>query len=207
METTLIPLSQLDSSNLARLAALHCAVMHTLLADLGTPVVLRYYTIAQANPAVISFCAVSAAGELDGWAIGSPVPADLTAGLIKSNPGWFAGQVLRLALTRPGALIDLLRSQLSASDANVLKPGQIELTYMGVASHAQGRGLGKLMLAAFSEKARQAGYTSVAITVETDNSASIGLHARAGFQITKTFTEGRYHRHRMEGSIIGNREA
>ena len=201
VETTLVPLSQLDPSSLDHLAELHSAVMHTLLADLGIPVVRRYYEIAQTNTSVLGFCAVSASGEINGWAIGSPDPAALNASLSKSHPGWFVGQMLRLAFTRPGALVDLLRSLFSASEANLLSPGQIELTYMGVASHAQGQGLGKTMLAAFMETARLAGYTSIAISAETSNIATINLHTRAGFQITKTFREGRFERCRMECSL------
>ncbi len=222
--TEITPLSRLPASRLPALAGLHCATMPTLLTDLGQPFVLRYYQRAQTDPSVIAFVASSAAPhELQitndqplntdncspitdncilAYCLGSPNPSSLNARLRSPLP-WFAGQMLRLAFTRPGILLQLAQSILSASDANTLQPGQIELTYIGVAPQARGQGLGKSILAAFVESARAAGYTSVAISVETDNSAAMGLYTKFGFTITQTFTEGRYHRHRMEYQTLG----
>ena len=197
MGYTFTPLSQLDQAGLARLATLHSAVMHTLLADLGAPLVLHYYEVAQTDASALGLCAISATGEIDGWAMGSPDPSALNARLHQPAT-WFAGQMLRLGFTHPAALIDLLRALVSASDANQLSPGQIELTYIGVAARAQGHGLGKELLAAFSAAARQAGYTSIALSVETDNPAAVGLYTRSGFKVTKNFREGRFERQRME---------
>jgi ribosomal protein S18 acetylase RimI-like enzyme len=54
------------------------------------------------------------------------------------------------------------------------------------------------MLAAFIEAARSAGYNSVALSVETDNPSAVALYTKHGFQITQSFQEGRFLRHRME---------
>jgi len=200
MDYTFVPLSQLDSTGLTRLAALHSAVMHTLLADLGAPLVLHYYEVAQSDASVIGLCAISTSGEIDGWAMGSPDPSALNARL-RQPASWFAGQMLRLGFSHPGALIDLLCALISSSDANQLGHGQLELTYIGVAERAQGQGLGKQLLAAFSAAARQAGYTSIALSVESDNPAAVALYTRCGFKVTKTFREGRFERQRMEHQL------
>jgi ribosomal protein S18 acetylase RimI-like enzyme len=197
MTFTLTPLSQLDSPALARLAALHQPVMQPLLSDLGLPVVQRYYEICQRDKSVIGFCAVSSSAEMLGWAVGSPRPDEINAQL-RQPLDWFAAQILRLAFTRPGVLVQLAQSVLSASDANILQPGQIELTYIGVAPSAQGQGLGKTLLAAFVDASHAAGYNSVVLSVETDNPAAVALYTKSGFKITKTFREGRFERHRME---------
>lgn len=201
METTFTQLSQLDRPGLIRLSALHSAVMHTLLADLGQPIVLRYYECAQTDPTVIGFCAISAAGELDGWAIGCADPAALFKKL-RQPPAWFAGQMLRLTITRPATLINLISSLFSDSEPNLLSPGQIELTYIGVSAQAQGRGIGKAMLNAFLEASLQAGYASAVISVEIENLSAIRLYTRTGFKITKTFREGQFERHRMERDLL-----
>ncbi len=198
-------LSHLPASLLPALADLHCATMPTLLTDLGQPFVLRYYQLAQTDPSVIAFCLLSSAPESRitnyqlpiAYCLGSPNPSVLTARLRSPLP-WFAGQMLRLALTRPRILLQLAQSVFSASAANSLQPGQIELTYIGVASQARGQGLGKSILTAFVDAARAAGYASVALSVETDNPSAIALYTKFGFTITQTFTEGRYHRYRME---------
>ncbi len=197
MNFTLTPLSQLNPSDLDRLAALHQAVMHTLLSDLGLPVVRRYYEVCQQDTSVVGLCAVSTTGEFLGWAVGSPHPEQITARL-RHPLAWFATQMLQLAVTRPAALMQLAQSVFSASDANALRPGQIELTYIGVAESARGQGLGRSLLAAFVEAGRAAGYESVALSVETDNPAAIALYTNGGFRIVKTFREGRFERHRME---------
>jgi ribosomal protein S18 acetylase RimI-like enzyme len=191
------PLSQLDATSLDHLAALHQSVMHTLLSELGLPMVRRYYEICQRDSSVVGLCAVSETGEFVGWAVGSPHPEQVNAQL-RTPFGRFAGQMLTLAVTRPAALMQLAQSVLTASDANALRHGQIELTYIGVAPSARGRGLGKGLLTAFLEASQAAGYVSVALSVETDNPAAIALYTNGAFHITKTFHEGRFERYRME---------
>ncbi len=206
--TEILPLSGLPASRLPALADLHAATMPTLLSDLGQPVVLRYYQLAQSNPSVIAFCAIDsppqasthAAPLVTAYAIGSPDPAALNARL-RTPLTWFAGQMLRLAATHPAVLLQLVQSVFSASDANLLRPGQVELTYIGVAPAARGQGLGRSILTAFVDAARAAGYQSVLLSVETDNPAALALYTRFGFTIVQTFAEGRYHRHRMEYQI------
>lgn len=214
----LLPLSQLPASLLPALAALHQATMPTLLTELGHGFILRYYQLAQTDSSVIALCALETSQPSPqspitnyqslipnfkspiAYALGSPDPAALNAQL-RQPLTWFAGKMLKLAFTRPGILIQLVQSVLTASPANNLRPGQIELTYIGVAPEARGQGLGKTILAAFVESARAAGYTSVALSVETDNPAALALYTKFGFTITQTFREGRYHRHRMEYSL------
>lgn len=200
----LLPLSQLPASLLPALAALHQATMPTLLSDLGDNFVLRYYQIAQKDQSVIALCLFSNPQSPIinhqspiAYVLGSPDPAALNAQL-RQPLTWFAAQMLKLAFTRPGVLFQLAQSVLTTSEANRLQPGQIELTYIGVSPEARGQGLGKAILAAFVEAARDAGYTSVALSVETDNPAAIALYTKFGFTIIQTFSEGRYHRHRME---------
>lgn len=205
MTNSIIPLSALPASLLPALADLHTATMPTLLADLGQPFVLRYYQLAQKDSSVIAFCAVNDAprtphSALLGYALGSPNPSALNAQL-RQPLTWFASQMLRLAFTRPIVLWQLAQSVFSASDENTLTPGQIELTYIGVAPEARGQGLGKTLLTTFVDAARSAGYKSVVLSVETDNLAAIALYTKFGFEITKTFSEGRYHRHRMEYKV------
>jgi ribosomal protein S18 acetylase RimI-like enzyme len=197
MNFTITPISQLDSPTLTRLAELHQSVMHTLLSELGQPVVLRYYQVCQGDPSVIGLCAISSAtGEMLGWAVGSPQPDELNARL-RQPLTWFAGQMLRLAVTRPAVLGQLAASVLSASSQMDSEAGAIELTYIGVAASTRGQGLGQALLAAFVDAARASGHRSVTLSVETDNPEAVALYTKAGFQLSKTFTEGRFERHRM----------
>ena len=197
MEYRLIEISQLKADQIQRLALLHDSVMHTLLSDLGLPFVWRYYQIARADPNVVGFCAISPSGEVIGWAMGSPHPDRITSQL-RSPLLWFSLQMLRITLTRPIVLWQLISSVFSLSGPEGVKEGAIELTYIGVAKHQKGRGLGKTLLSAFIEESRARQYRSVLLSVERENLAAISLYEKEGFQVIATFSEGRYQRHRME---------
>lgn len=197
MDSRLIQFSELTDEDLKRLAMLHQSVMHTLLSDLGLPMVLRYYQIAHADSSVIGLCAHTDSDDILGWAIGSPHPDRISAGL-RSPLAWFIPQMLRVIFTHPLVLWQLLSSVLSASGEAGLKPDAIELTYIGVAPGQRGKGLGKELLNAFVQASRLKGYRSVVLSVEKENSPAVSLYEKAGFKVIKTFTEGRYQRHRME---------
>jgi ribosomal protein S18 acetylase RimI-like enzyme len=201
MDYELVSLSQLDEDGLRHLAALHHSVMKTLLSDLGLPIVLRYYQAAQSDPDVIGLCAVSASGEVLGWAIGSPHPEMINARL-RRPVVWFILQMVRLTFTRPGVLWQLITSVFSSAGETGLKVDAIELTYIGTAADQRGRGLGKELLNAFMESSRAKGYRSVILSVEVENEPAIAMYEKAGFEIIKTFSEGRYQRHRMEMVLV-----
>jgi ribosomal protein S18 acetylase RimI-like enzyme len=196
MEYRLTELSQLSDDAIERLAVLHQSVMHTLLSDLGLPMVLRYYQIAQTDPGVIGLCASSKDGHMLGWTMGSPHPDKINTQL-RSPLTWFIPQILRVMVTRPAVFWQLIASVLSTNQAE-LKSEAVELTYIGVASDQRGRGLGKILLNAFIEASHSHGYHSVVLSVEKENVPAIQLYEKAGFKIINTFSEGRYQRHRME---------
>ena len=193
----LILLSQLNETELKRLSVLHHSVMHTLLSDLGLPMVLRYYQIARSDTSVIGIGAISSSNEVLGWAMGSPHPDRINSRLRTPFP-WFALQMLRVMFTRPLVIGQLISSVFSSSAGMDLKRDAIELTYIGVASGQRGQGLGKDLLNQFIETSQENGYQSIVLSVETDNKAAIALYEKSGFKIIQTYSEGRYQRHRME---------
>ena len=197
MDYELVALSQLKDDHLKQLAQLHHSVMHTLLADLGLPMVLRYYQIACSDNSVVGICALNPSKKIIGWAIGSPHPDKINSSL-RTPLIWFILQMLRLVFTRPLVFWQLISSVLSPFAETEMKSDAIELTYIGVEADQRGRGLGKDLLNAFIEASRAAGYRSVKLSVEKENESAIALYKKTGFKITKTFSEGRYERHRME---------
>jgi ribosomal protein S18 acetylase RimI-like enzyme len=197
MDYALVQLYQLDDEGIKQLAVLHHSVMHTLLSDLGLPLVLRYYQVAQNDQSVIGLCAVSPSGEMLGWALGSPQPDRIIARL-RTPIVWFLSQILRLAFTHPLVVWQLVSFILNTSGQPKMESGAIELTYIGVAANQRGKGLGKELLDSFIEASRSKGYHSVVLSVETNNKPAIALYENAGFRIIKTYSEGRYQRYRME---------
>jgi ribosomal protein S18 acetylase RimI-like enzyme len=196
MEYRILPFSELKVDDLDDVARLHLSVLPSLLTDLGLPIIRQYYQIAKMDASVIGFWAVSSADELVGWVVGSPRPGTLNARLRQDIP-WFAGQMFRLARTRPFVLWQLIRSVISASD-QMEGAGAIELTYIGVARAARRIGAGRALLDAFVKAARQSGYRSIELSVEAENVEATELYTKAGFGVARAIREGRFRRLRMQ---------
>lgn len=193
--------SALTPGQVEYLADLHSAVLPSLLAELGRPFLLRYYQLAQADPLVICKCALDGnTRQVLGWALGSPQPVALNARLRRPWM-WFLSELLKTFLRQPALVRELLISAFFPPAGFDLRPGDLELTYIGVSPQSRGQGVGRALLNAFIEAARQANYRTVILSVETDNLPAIRLYTQAGFSIAKTFHEGRFHRHRMELQI------
>lgn len=188
-------ISEMDNDGLRRLAILHHSVMQTLLSDLGIPIVTKYYQAARSDLSVIGICVLNSSNEIVGWAVGSPDPAAINAEL-RSPGAWFLLQMLRVAVTRPLVFTQLVSSVFSSSAP--MEQRAIELTYIGVAASAQGKGLGRALLDKFVEESRTRGYHSVVLSVEDENKPAIALYEKSGFKVSRSFSEGRYQRHRME---------
>jgi len=63
------------------------------------------------------------------------------------------------------------------------------LGQLGVAPTARGRGVGSLLLAAFTDRARAAGFDRVGLAVDVQNTSdALALYQRAGFTTTATAT-------------------
>jgi len=192
-----VNISELDDARLQKLAVLHRSVMHTLLSDLGLPIVLKYYQVARSDLSVIGICAFDETNELAGWAMGSPDPAGVNA-KVRKPIAWFLSQMLQLALKRPLIFKQLISSAFSSSKEMEMNNSAIELTYIGVSSAHQGMGLGHTLLNTFVEQCRLKGYHSVVLSVEEENKTAVALYEKTGFKIIKTFSEGHYQRQRME---------
>jgi ribosomal protein S18 acetylase RimI-like enzyme len=171
-----------------------------LLTALGLPFLERYYQAAQDDGNVIGFCALSEEGTPLGWVMGSPKPDQVNSRL-REPLTWFVMQLLRLLVTHPLVLGQLVSSVLTSSNQTDMNAGSIELTYIGVSEDQSGSGLGTKLINHFIEATREAEYHSVVLSVETDNQPALALYEKTGFKIIKTFSEGRYQRYRMELSL------
>jgi ribosomal protein S18 acetylase RimI-like enzyme len=197
MECQIIPIQQLTNEQVAELAKLHHAMLHSLLAELGLPFVERYYRIAGKDDSAIGFCALSENGELLAWVVGSSKPEQVN-GQIREPLTWFIPQLMRVLLKRPSLIQQLLISARSKSFE--LKPDCIELVYLGVSPYARKHGLGMELIKVFAEASVES-FRSISLSVEKENANAIRLYTRAGFVITDTFVEGKFRRHRMEKRI------
>lgn len=191
----ILDLKDLGKTKLAELVEMHSTTMPTLLSELGRPFVEKYYLAGLCAENAIGFGAVDVKGEIVGWVFGSDDPSKLNQQLTKP-PSWFLFNILKAMIRSPRLGITLLQSA-RTQPGNSLEPGQLELTYIGIHPEIQGQGIGRQLIDRFIDKARERGYSQVALSVESENLPAIGLYKKIGFDVISTFTEGHYHRHRM----------
>ncbi len=187
-------LKTLEADQLSALASLHYATMPTLLSELGLPVLHRYYQLAQNQAGCLGFLA-TINGEAVGWAFGSKDPGMVTR-LLAADRVWLASQLAKVFVNNPKGILLLAGALLMPGD-NSIPEGGIELTYIGIGRNWQGKQLGRQVLDHFIHAAREAGYSSIILSVEEDNSSALHLYATAGFKTIRQYKEGSYHRRRM----------
>src|SRR5215510_373219 len=170
MNYRVVPLSKLHEKQVIELAHLHYRVMHTLLTDLGLPIVEKYYQIACADSSVLGFCAMSETGSPLGWSIGSANPDRLLRRLRESKL-WFVFQMLRTLVLRPRVMRQLLVSVRTTSVP--LPPGVFEWAYLGVDASVRGQGLGHELMNGIVQAAREQNYKGVVLSVEVENESAI----------------------------------
>ncbi len=197
MNYSLRPISKIEASLIPDVAKLHESVMGLLLAEMGTPFVVRYFENAARDPSVIGFVALSDSNEVLGYVVGTARPDLLNARLTRPLT-WFAGQCMRLLFTKPHVLWQALVSS-SSQPAQMAGEGRrIELVYVAVNPRGRGQGIGHALMQAFQDACRAAGYQRVVASQELDNEASIRLFASMGYQVKQKLREGRYERQRVE---------
>ena len=198
MKYTIHNLRELDPKLLPMLAEIHMGD-HGLLSELGYPFVERYFQIVYASQGVVAVYAQDdETGELIGYNIAATEPAALT-GQLTEDRGWFIKQILKTALTRPLAILQLIISSLTIQNQqNQIEPDSIESLYLTISPNYRGKGMGKTIQQGLFAAVREAGYKRIVGSVEVTNEASLKMCLSNGFTITKTFREGKYTRHRIE---------
>ncbi len=198
MKYTIHNLRELDPKLLPMLAEIHMGD-HGLLSELGYPFVERYFQIVYASQGVVAVYAQDdETGELIGYNIAATEPAALT-GQLTEDRMWFIKQILKTALTRPLAILQLIISSLTIQNQqNQIEPDSIESLYLTISPNYRGKGMGKTIQQGLFAAVREAGYKRIVGSVEVTNEASLKMCLSNGFTITKTFREGKYTRHRIE---------
>lgn len=92
-------------------------------------------------------------------------------------------------LARTSGLAALLRMLIRSRPLAGVKEAEDDeyfVPHLAVLPEFQGRGLGKILLAGAESKAKQAGFATIALTVEVNNERAISLYASQGFDIVET---------------------
>ena len=81
--------------------------------------------------------------------------------------------------------VNMFIPELSAPEATYLvgtREGEV-LCYIAVKSGERGRGLGKMLMSALLEKAKEKGARTVTLEVRSDNFPAIGMYTQFGFEV------------------------
>jgi len=197
VEYSLHPIHKIDPALIAPMAKLHESALHGLLSEMGFPFVYRYFQLAVQDPSSIGFYALSETGDLIGYVTGIPRPGELNSRMTRPLT-WFAWQCLRLLFSHPRVLWQAVVSSLTLSKQISDETGSIEVVYMSVDPKARGHGLGRILMQAFHDASREAGYTRVTGSQELDNKVGIDLLYSMGYRVKYFFREGGYDRQRIE---------
>lgn len=197
---TLHPLSSIEPSLLPRIAEIHMGDAG-LLSKLGYPFVLRYFEMAVKDERAFGFYAQDpVTGGIMGFSLASPAPSALTVNLTRDRM-WFFKKILGLLVTRPLTFLQLLISSITIQGQMEDDPEAIECVYFTVDPAFRGHGLGRILQNTLKDEGRTRGYKRIFASIETWNIASLKATQANGFVVTKTFREGRFHRHRLESRL------
>lgn len=196
-DATLVPIERLNAAQLDQLAVQHHSELPTGLAELGLPMVRRFY--ASVGAADVFGIAAIIDDRVVGAVVGSGQPDNAFDGVINPLPQF----MLHILRRRPEALPQMIWSKLRPAHAEARPDNSADLMYIFTAAGARGRGLGRALVAAFVQAGQSQGTPTITLSVETDNHSAIGLYNKLGFSLTHPGArEGKHIRQRMAWTPI-----
>lgn len=179
-------------SDLADVARLHIhAFPGSVLGELGEEAVRRNYRWQLNGPHDLTALVASDAGTLSGFLFGG-VFRGSTIGFVKSERWFLAGQVAshpRILLhgvgwSRVGLALRLLARRSPAAQPE--QPDAVPRRSLGVLAiavdpAAQGRGVGRALMAEAVRRARQQGFEAMHLTVHPSNEQALAFYRSLGW--------------------------
>jgi ribosomal protein S18 acetylase RimI-like enzyme len=181
-----VTIEPLRSPHVHSVARLHAQSLTGLLARLGPATLRTYYSGCTQSPHAIALVAVEH-GSVRGFVQGAANTASLRRDVAARRPLALAASIAVGVLRQPTTLSALVRS-LRRTGTSAYDTTLPELTYLAVAPDQRGTGTGAALVEAFTEALRARGATTVALSVDEDNTTAIRFYERLGFRRT-----GRYH--------------
>lgn len=189
----LVPIFELSPAQLDQLALGHHSELPTGLAELGLPLVRRFYRSVSATGPVFGVAALLQ-GQVVGAVVGSPDPDHAFDAITQPLPQF----ILHVLLHRRRILPQLIWSKLRPAHQEARPHNSADLMYIFVGRAARGQGLGRALVQGFCEQGFDNGHAAITLSVETNNMSAIGLYKKLGFSTTRAGRrEGRYVRQRM----------
>lgn len=157
------------------------------LTQVGDKFLYLYYDcVRKADDAIL--LGIYDDSELCGFCAASLKSKGFTTRLIKNNLFRFISFGTKLLITKPSALIRLLKNLTKKSSEIVDDGDYAELYSIGVAKNNQGKGIGKQLYHALEDKLQQMGCKQVSLTTDFfENDAVIAFYKSIEFSILYEF--------------------
>lgn len=157
------------------------------LTSLGTDFLKFYYICFVNSSETVMMCAVEN-GKIMGFSASTKVCKGFNSRLIKSNLVDFGMLAMKLMFTSPKSLIRLLKNLTKKGEVVEDNEDYAELYSIGVSQDAQGKGVGKLLLATSEKIMKEEGVKRVSLTTDYyNNDATVGFYLSMGYEVLYEF--------------------
>lgn len=157
------------------------------LTSLGSAFLKFYYTCFVKSSETVAMVAEEE-GIVSGFSASTKVCKGFNSRLIKSNLFAFGMLSLKMLFTSPKALIRLAKNLTKKGEGVEDNEDYAELYSIGVSKSAQGKGVGKKLLAASEEILKKEGVRRVSLTTDFDhNEQAVGFYHSMGYETLYEF--------------------
>ena len=157
------------------------------LTSLGSSFLKFYYTCFVKSSETMTMVAEEE-GIVYGFSASTKVCKGFNSRLIKSNLLAFGMLSLKMLFTSPEALIRLVKNLTKKGECVEDNEDYAELYSIGVSQSAQGKGVGKKLLATSEEILKKEGVRRVSLTTDYDhNEQAVGFYHSMGYETLYEF--------------------
>lgn len=158
------------------------------LSSLGASFLKTYYKSCINSENSIGICVINEDQKIIGFAVGNLLSKGFHINLIKGNIFPFLYQGLKLLLTKPLAIIRLIKNLMKGGSENNDTGLYSELLSIGVNPSVKGKGIGKKLILEFENVLRSHNCKKVALTTDyVDNSYAINFYNKLGYEVYYDF--------------------
>lgn len=177
-----------EQADIESIVKIHCdAFEGFFLTSLGTDFLKFYYICFVNSSETVMMCAVEN-GKIMGFSASTKVCKGFNSRLIKSNLVDFGMLSIKLMFTSPKSLIRLLKNLTKKGEVVEDNEDYAELYSIGVSQDAQGKGVGKLLLATSEKIMKEEGVKRVSLTTDYyNNDAAVGFYLSMGYEVLYEF--------------------
>lgn len=157
------------------------------LTSLGSKFLTFYYSCFFKSGETVTMVAEEG-GIVYGFSASTKVSKGFNSRLIKSNFLSFCIISIKMLFTTPVALLRLVRNLTKKGEGIEDNEDYAELYSIGVCKAAQGKGVGKKLLAATEDVLKQDGVKQVSLTTDCDhNEQAVGFYHSMGYETMYEF--------------------